>query len=667
MIGEDLDDFRKFLGQLYDANDFYIKTTVNFTLTVLDELAIRNHIGSVPKILSEIWQVFGESAHALRKSILWLVETVKTSYKNVVDALHRIFHGEAMKYISSFVEKAMYKYDRIIKDLHLSFIKYVQGVWNKISDVIVNFWRSFLERIQPMIMRFIHHSESILWSVSQEILDYLRQHTDDLVKSPYFDTVTGFMRDMDTIYRDIQRNDAITSIKKYSALASSFLREKYFKVVPFGRELEKLIDELIDEIKELRKQELVHFLIVRVDEWHEKLAWLAEEFQLDRRMHKLWQIVLNKVMTYDQTALAMDDKYREAKTKFVFDPNVGVIQLEQKLPMAWHAFNETPIFEEIAELQTISKAFRLFNRANVSWIHFDTLMQYYTNSYVWLPPFKSRSLLIGSRHFVTFDNRFISLNHSYALIDDMEPDRCTYLLGNDFIDSNFTLTQSPSTVMYNNQTLATRKLSVRVENHVVDVDLVGGTITIDNDLATALPVQINNKTIVYRELDILVIRSEDGFELNCNLQFDFCWFELSGWYFGKTAGIMGTPNNEIYDDFIMSNHTIAKDIVEFKKSWAFDQCKNDHPAEQTNAITPELINICDTYFRSKVSPFADCFGTVDATPFYEMCLDMGTNSITNFTHSYHPAQKGACAVAMAYMDGCAERNLPLRVPEICLQ
>lgn len=75
----------------------------------------------------------------------------------------------------------------------------------------------------------------------------------------------------------------------------------------------------------------------------------------------------------------------------------------------------------------------------------------------------------------------------------------------------------------------------------------------------------------------------------------------------------------------------------------------------------------DTYFRSKVSPFANCFATVNSLPFYDMCLDMGSNSITNFTHNDHPAQKGACAVAMAYMESCLDEKLPQRVPEICLQ
>ena len=671
VIGEDIEEFRKLLNQSYEANDFYIKTMVNFTLTVLDELAIRNHIGSVPKILKEIWQVLGDSGIALRKSILWLIETIKTTYKNTIDTLNRIFHGEAMSYVSSVVEKAIYKYDRFVKDLHLSFVKYVENIWNSFSTMLMNYWRGMLERIQPMVMRFVHYAEALVWNISSEIFEFLHKHTNDLVKSPYFDTVSEFMRDLDTVYRDIQDNDAITNIKKYSALASAFLREKYFKVVPFGKELQKLLNELVDEIKQLRKQELVQFIINRIDEWESKFAWFAEEFQLDKRMHQLWHIILNKITAYEQTALEMDDKYREAKTNFVFDPIVGVMKLEQKLPMSWHAFNETPIFEEIDELQMLTKVFRVFNGVNVSLFSVD-LLEYYTNPYVWLPPFKARSLMIGSRHYITFDKRFISLNHRYAYIENgQKPDKCSYVLANDFVDFNFTLTQEPSIAVYNDKLLSTRKLAIVSDGSIIDIDLIGATVRINRNSTMALPIQIGDTTI-YRDWDILVIRSKNGFELNCNLQFDYCWFEISGWYYGKTAGIMGTVNNEIYDDFMTSKHVITKDATEFRQSWAInhdgqvDKCKHELNDDKWT-ISNELLNICDTYFLSKVSPFANCFPTVDSRPFYDMCLDMGANSITNFTHNEHPAQKGACAVALAYMESCADESLPLRIPEICLQ
>lgn len=107
------------LNQSYEANDFYIKTVVNFTLTVLDELAIRNHIGSVPKILKEIWNILGDSGVALRKSILWLIETVKTTYKNAIETLNNIFHGDAMNYVSSVVEQAILKYVTIWSLIHV--------------------------------------------------------------------------------------------------------------------------------------------------------------------------------------------------------------------------------------------------------------------------------------------------------------------------------------------------------------------------------------------------------------------------------------------------------------------------------------------------------------------------------------------------------------------
>lgn len=45
-------------------------------MSVIDELAIRNHIDSVPKILNEIWQALGESGQALHQNIVRLIETV---------------------------------------------------------------------------------------------------------------------------------------------------------------------------------------------------------------------------------------------------------------------------------------------------------------------------------------------------------------------------------------------------------------------------------------------------------------------------------------------------------------------------------------------------------------------------------------------------------------
>lgn len=75
-LESDLEELRHFVNQSYEANDFYVKSVVNITLTVMDELSLRNHIDSVPKILSELWQLLGDTGLALRKSIVWVMESV---------------------------------------------------------------------------------------------------------------------------------------------------------------------------------------------------------------------------------------------------------------------------------------------------------------------------------------------------------------------------------------------------------------------------------------------------------------------------------------------------------------------------------------------------------------------------------------------------------------
>jgi hypothetical protein len=75
-IEEDLQKLRVFLNDSYNADDFYVQSFVNFTMSVLDEMAIKDRIESIPRIIKEMWQALGESGEALRKSILWLIETV---------------------------------------------------------------------------------------------------------------------------------------------------------------------------------------------------------------------------------------------------------------------------------------------------------------------------------------------------------------------------------------------------------------------------------------------------------------------------------------------------------------------------------------------------------------------------------------------------------------
>ncbi|KAL9926249.1 apolipoprotein lipid transfer particle isoform 1-T7 [Glossina fuscipes fuscipes] len=657
VLEEDFQDLRQFVNESYEANDFYIKTVLNFTLTMIDELAIRDHIGSLPKIFTEIWQAMGDSGKAIRNSIAWLIETVKKAYNNILSAVTRFFHGESLRYLSDLMEKGVHKYDRFIKDLHISFIKYVENLWNKFWNMMANYWRSVLKRLEPYLFKFITYAEKAAWDLSKELFDFIYKRTNALAESPYFNKVSSFTQDVDRLYRDIKSRDAVSNMKKYSNIAWNFIKEKYFKLVPFGAELNEVLTEIWEEIKELQKIEQVDLIVRKYKKLMEKLEWVAEELQLEVRLRQLYYLIANKLHNYATNAVETADMYREAKTKFIFDPDVGVMDIEQKLPMSWHAFNETPRFAEIPEYKLVAKIRNFFKTTNTSLIRYIYNLRQHFDPKTWLPPYQGRALLIGSHHYMTFDNRFVSMRKDFE-----RNNQCFYLLAHDFFQENFTLLLEPSANLQHNAMIPSRKLSFIVSDQLIEIDFGNNHVSINGDSEILLPFKAG-EAIVHRENDILTISSGTEFILNCNIQFDLCWIEISGWYFGHTAGVLGTMNNEPFDDLLTSKHYITENAHEFTDSWSLGGCKEKtKPVNLELSVAEKVKKICDDFFTSGI--LSACADTLDVKPFYEICIDLGSDA--NALQPENPVNKGACAAALAYIEACTNAHIPLRVPEQCI-
>ncbi|KFB38034.1 AGAP008807-PA-like protein [Anopheles sinensis] len=662
VLQNDLEDLHHFLNASYVADDFYIRSAINFTITVLDELAIKNKITSLPKILTELWQVMGESGQALGKSIAWLLERVKQSYQKFMDIVGRIFQGDAMRYLSSTLEDSLERYDRFVKDIHLQFIKNIQEMWEKCTTMASTFWHRMLQNIEPTIIRLAHYGESLGWFVGNEIFSFLYNKTQELADSPYFNTVTNFTQDLDMLYKDLVTNDVFTNLKKYSSVTYRFLREKYFQLVPFGREFHQVVMELVEEIKQLQKIEYVRFFIQRYEEVRAKMEWLADEFQVERRLQQMWVILRNKLSHIAQTALQAENHYREAKTKFIFDPDHGVMELEQKLPMSWHAFNETPKFEEIPEFKFIGDIQDLFAGSNTTlWTLYNDICPF-ADPQMWLPPFKSVGLLVGSRHYMSFDKRFISMD-----LREMEQggtsNECRYVLAHDYHNRTLTLLLEPSVLPDGR---SSRKITLITDDHTLEIDIFDVSVKINKKDTTALPALIGKETVVYRESDLLYVHSQRGFLLACSLRYHLCWLELSGWYFGKVAGLLGTMNNEPFDDRTTALQRFSQSDDHFLNSWALPGCRasvgTTNRTSNYYGASNELTQLCDSFFRHKLSYFASCFPVVDVTPFYDMCLDLGHHLKTDAG----PSDRGACSAALAYIQACAIEDTLLRVPDSCI-
>lgn len=494
--------------------------------------------------------------------------------------------------------------------------------------------------------------------------------TNELIESPYFTKVSNITHDLDVLYQDLSNNDMFTNLRKYSGVMWQFVKEKFLSMVPFGKELKEIFADIANEFKELQKVEAVREAVEHYEEIEAKIVWLMNEFQLEKRVNMLIDIVKNKLTRITQNALQTEDVYREAKTKFIFDPDQGKIEWEQKLPMAWHAFNETPLFDEIPEYKMFNDVQSFFfSKKNSSIWNLYYGLKPLNEPQNFLPPFKSQSLLIGSRNVITFDNSFAKFDEKefgeiasrFQSLDE----GCSHLLAHDFIDNRFSFILKPS--ISSNQ-IRSKIFVVQTGDEKIEIELGNplGTIHIGNNLTSILPTSFGD-LVVTRELNVVTVLSKRGFVVRCNLEFNVCFIELSGWFFGKIAGVLGTMNNEKFDDFTSSDNTISLDEKEFIESWKLPSSCSEQKTKPTNAkpAAETLQKSCELYFKQKTSYFANCFTIVNPEAFYEICLSLG--ELPRYQQSVEDLEKAACTAGIAYIEACSSQNVPLRVPDTCIQ
>ena len=394
IVEQDFQELKVYLNNSYNANDFYVKDIVALGIYIIDELSLRSHIQSLPNVLNEIWEIMGESGEALRNSLIWIIEAIKSAYQKLSEIISAVLKGDSITQIAHIVEKLIEKYDMFIKDLHVSFIKYIENLWNRISYSISQQWHKFLKLLEPMFIRVIHYLETVIWKASKEIVDFLYDRRNELITSPYFDRFTNFTQDIDKFYRDIKANDIITNIQKYSTLVIQFVQERYFTFVPFGKELKDVVDEIISELRELKKLPSVQYALDKMQQVYIKINEFYEYFEIRAKLENTIRLIHTKLMDISQTALQAESRYREAKTKFIFDPNQGLMCFEQKLPMSWHAFNQTPEFQEIPEYRAITDMGSYFVTSNATFWTLYYQFKPYTEPSNWLPPFKGNLKLL---------------------------------------------------------------------------------------------------------------------------------------------------------------------------------------------------------------------------------------------------------------------------------
>ncbi|XP_035206456.1 apolipophorins-like, partial [Stegodyphus dumicola] len=206
------------------------------------------------------------------------------------------------------------------------------------------------------------------------------------------------------------------------------------------------------------------------------------------------------------------------------------------------------------------------------------------------PPYETQAMILANQHFITFDKKF----YDFA-------GECTYLLARDFEDSNFTFALKPRE--------GDNDPSVLVLIKDISIELNGAQKAVKvADNAVELPYLSEHFTVI-RSGNTIIVDDKYGVQVKCHLIHELCVFVISGWYYGKTAGLLGTYNYEPSDDFKRPKGQIANSATVFAKSWELKKgCKTSNlVADSRINERSDYYKQCKLHFESSKSPLAACF------------------------------------------------------------
>ncbi len=246
---------------------------------------------------------------------------------------------------------------------------------------------------------------------------------------------------------------------------------------------------------------------------------------------------------------------------------------------------------------------------------------------------------------MTFDKRF----YEFA-------GECSYLLARDFIDGKFSVI-----VNYDKVGGRVVKKSISVASGGKNIEIFSNFKVNVDGAQTELPI-VAGKTYVSREGNFIKVTNEHGIRVTCDVSHDRCTVDVSGWYYGKTGGLLGTYDNEPANDFTTPERTNATTPEQLADSWTVGRrCAVANRAVHVEEFSDSRRTaLCAKYYRDDSSPFRKCFKQVDNEVFMRMCLNempIDSNRI--------PQAEDICNVASFYVDECRRQGVWMSMPSDC--
>merc|ERR1719431_867012 len=511
------------------------------------------------------------------------------------------------------------------------------AVLDQIS-IAENMTREFIAEYEPKVKAFVAETMKTIGTVRDTIEPLIAQAKAQIaawkvemnaIIEPLRVKATGLAKALIELQKDLEAKYATTS-----AAVVEWLREMNAKLEAAVKEW-----EAYPQVVELKKS---------IDIFTEKLVWAWKYLDIEGEVTRL---VEDMAMRRNRFWRIIQDNKSGV---IVYDTAAGILEFDVEIPIALKELARIPTFDTLTSRFDVARREVLANAPKLGWTPMD-YYHYWMPKTTGLPPFTATAMVAGNQHFFTFDGSFMEFAGD-----------CSYVLARDFADGKFTVIAN-----YRRTRAGPKRQSISVMAGPNTVEVFNTFKTVVDKDIVELPIDLPEASIKRAGVDQITIESKKGMTVSCHMKTEICTVAISGWYFGKTGGLLGTYDYEPSTDMTNPMGKRLEDIERFANTWEVAKTCSDKTNyakafhKVANIKTTPAYTVCADLFLAESSALRPAFRVLDATPFMNMCI----NDV--FEWQNHPEAdkmmtKKACTAVAAYMEEAKLRGIMMEAPKACM-
>nr|WEU75127.1 vitellogenin 1a [Macrobrachium rosenbergii] len=358
-----------------------------------------------------------------------------------------------------------------------------------------------------------------------------------------------------------------------------------------------------------QRRNLMHYKKVR-----HLVNWIVRDMNFERMVFKgLDKLGKNIVQKALFLPVQIDGSY--------FELQLPVRRPVQSLPQALYyvSLNPTPVVDRaLWWLEALMPT----PIDNILWAHYKFLPRH---ARYLLPPYNHTAMVVDGSEILTFDGVVLRVPHS----------PCKVLLAQ---------YKTHSLVMQNQQPGHLPHFILKAAGATVEVK-PEFVVTVNGNPVSG-PREVQGEVVIVKENEKIKVRTP-FITLRVYKDSRTASVEVSGWTFGRIAGLLGTYDGEKATDRMTPQGTRASNLQELVKSWQENpQCETP-PIAPANPMQVPVVHMlhCQTLFGVRSS----CNPIIRTEPFKKMCF----------------ASRNACHVAKAYRAMCETKGVKETFPLGC--